>query len=334
MQDKKIPFFIRIKKAIFNFDEYYNFALEKTRTAVFYYIILMLIVSLIISIAFTYKAYNTVNVLSSELEEVLPNFKIENNELVLDIDEGMVIENEEYKFAIIMDQEKTEITDITYDGALLILKDKIVLKYLDINQKMTYQELLKSREQNTITKQEVFEYLNSNKMVGIYLFVFAITILNIFVTHVFAIFVYGISILTLLGLLISSIFRVGLKIKAVFNMAFYAMTLSILLYMIYMGINILMGFELKYFNLAYNGISYIYITTAILMIKSDLIKQQMELMKIIEVQGQVRKELEEKKEEENKKEQEKDKKGNTKDNKEKKEVKKKDPKSAPEGSKA
>lgn len=333
MEDKKIPFFIRVKKAIFNFDEYQTFAMEKTRKAIFYYLILMLIVSLFISIAFTYKIYGTVNKITQELEVILPDFRIENNELILAAGEiGVVFGEESYNLNIIMDDQKTEATGEGYNNTLLILKDRIVLNYFDISQTMTYEELFKDAG-DSVTKQDVFDYLNSSEMIGIYLMFFVFTLISIFITHIFSILVYGISILTLLGLVVSHIFKVNLKIKEIFNMSFYAMTLSILLYMIYIAITLLMGFELKYFNIAYNGISYIYITTAILMIKSDLIKQQMELMKIIEVQGQVRQELEEKKEEERKKEKEEKPEG-AKDEKEKKTGKKKEPKSSPEGSKA
>jgi len=81
-------------------------------------------------------------------------------------------------------------------------------------------------------------------------------------------------------------------------MAFYALTLSIILNIIYLAVNILTGFTITYFGIGYNLISYIYLVTAILIIKSDLIKQQMELMRIIEVQKQVKKDFEERKERE------------------------------------
>lgn len=79
-------------------------------------------------------------------------------------------------------------------------------------------------------------------------------------------------------------------------MSVYALTLSIILYMIYIIANLFIGFTVKYFEIAYNAIAYIYITTAMLMMKSDLIKQQMEVGKIIQEQKKIR---EEKQQEEN-----------------------------------
>ena len=54
----------------------------------------------------------------------------------------------------------------------------------------------------------------------------------------------------------------------------------------------------------YMGIAYIYIITAILMLKADLIKRQDELSKIIEEQENVKRELERKEEEKRQEEEE------------------------------
>ena len=103
--------------------------------------------------------------------------------------------------------------------------------------------------------------------------------------------------------------------------------LSIVLYLIYICVNITTGFTIKYFDLAYEIISYIYIITAILMIKSDLIKQQIEIGKIVEEQKKVR---EEKKQEDNEEEKPKE---DKEEKKEKKDKEEKEPEH-PEGSQA
>ena len=79
------------------------------------------------------------------------------------------------------------------------------------------------------------------------------------------------------------------------------------------------------------GISYIYIITAMLMIKSDLIKQQIEVGRIIEEQKKVR---EEKQEEENKKEEKKEENKEQESKKEKKKKDKDEGEGTPEGSNA
>ena len=49
MEQKKIPFFKKLKNAIVNFDEYQNFSQEKLGTAIKYFLKLMLIFSILIS---------------------------------------------------------------------------------------------------------------------------------------------------------------------------------------------------------------------------------------------------------------------------------------------
>ena len=80
------------------------------------------------------------------------------------------------------------------------------------------------------------------------------------------------------------------------NIAIYALTLPILLNAIYITVNIFTKFEIQYFQIMYNAISYIYVVTAILMIKSEMIKQGQELSKLEEEQKKVKEDIEKEKE--------------------------------------
>lgn len=88
-----------------------------------------------------------------------------------------------------------------------------------------------------------------------------------------------------------------------------------------MVINILTGYTIKYFDILYMTIASIYVIAAILIIRSDIIKQQIELSKIMQEQEKVRLEIEEK--ERQKKEQEEKEKIRKKDEKERQTEKKK-----------
>ncbi len=114
-----------------------------------------------------------------------------------------------------------------------------------------------------------------------------------------------ILLLSVVGYLLNKIVAVKLKYKSVFNISVYALTLSIILYMIYIIANIFAGFTIKYFEIAYNAIAYIYVITAMMMIRSDLIKQQIEVGKIVEEQKKIQEENNENEEDEKQKEQEK-----------------------------
>lgn len=200
------------------------------------------------------------------------------------------------------------------------------MKTLDTKTSMTYEDISKNQNINGLSKQQILDYTNSSTMIPIYITFFVITI-------VFGLIAYSIQILldifllSIIGLIMSKIAAVKLKYKEIFNMSIYALTLSIVLYLIYICVNITTGFTIKYFDLAYEIISYIYIITAILMIKSDLIKQQIEIGKIVEEQKKVR---EEKKQEDNEEEKPKE---DKEEKKEKKDKEEKEPEH-PEGSQA
>ena len=107
------------------------------------------------------------------------------------------------------------------------------------------------------------------------------------------------------GYFTAIILRLRLKYTAMCKIAVHSLTLPIILNAIYILIQTFTTFEIKYFQAMYVGIAYIYIITAILMIKSDIIKNQQELTKILQEQERVRQELErQKQEEEAKKEEE------------------------------
>ena len=54
-----------------------------------------------------------------------------------------------------------------------------------------------------------------------------------------------------------------------------------------MIVNILTGYTVKYFNVLYMAIACIYVIAAILIIRSDIIKQQIELSKIMQEQENI-----------------------------------------------
>jgi len=112
----------------------------------------------------------------------------------------------------------------------------------------------------------------------------------------------------LLAWILAKILGIKMQFKNGFNIGIYALTLPILLNIIYIVINQLTGFKISNFQWMYSMISYIYVFIAILIIRSDLINRQLELMKLQEEQKKVREELELKQEEEQKEKKQKDKK--------------------------
>ncbi len=103
-----------------------------------------------------------------------------------------------------------------------------------------------------------------------------------FFINFFLITLVDVFVLSLFGLITCHIARIKMNYKALFNMSVYALTLSIILRLIYMLLTTLTDFEVKYFDIMYMAVSYISLAAAIFLIKSDIIKQHLELMRIIE----------------------------------------------------
>ena len=106
--------------------------------------------------------------------------------------------------------------------------------------------------------------------------------------------------LSVFGWITTWIAKIKMRFVAIFNMAVYALTLSVILNILYIAVNIFIDFKMEYFQVMYVSVAAIYLVAAIFILKSEFIKKQAELMKIVEAQEIVRKELEQEKEKEEK----------------------------------
>jgi len=322
---KKLNFFKKMWYSITNFEKYPYMAAEGVGRAISYLIGITAIFVLVVSISVVYKS---LNIIEEKLTNEVPEISYSNNQLTVNSDVPIKIETGDTEGIqkIIIDT-KTENEEVinTYleelETGILLLNDKIIAKNIDtVGDKIeyTYSDIINNLGLNIteFTKQDILNYMNSPQM-------FLVLILTMFIylviIYIFTILIDSIT-LSLLGA-ITTMF-VGLKIKyaALFNMSVYALTLSIILNIIYVIVNCFIQFTIEYFQVAYIAIAYIYLIAVIFIIKYDFIKKQAELMKIIEEQknkkenneiekdeNQEQKENDqEEKEEENKQENEKD----------------------------
>ena len=118
----------------------------------------------------------------------------------------------------------------------------------------------------------------------------------------------NVVLLSFFGYITTLLARIKMRYVAVFNMSAYALTLSVILNMLYVAVNIFVPFTMEYFQVMYVAVAAIYLVAAILILKADFMKKQLELMKIAEAEAIVKKEMEQEE----------------KDNKEKEERRKKD----------
>lgn len=304
--DKKINFFKRIKTAIFNIEKYQEFAEEKTIVAIKYFIKLILVLSILITLGAVYKFGATAQFFIDTFKTDFPNFTFSNNTLVAEENVSIVREDGNMELSVIIDTEigsdDAKINEYIAEmsetaNSVMFLKDKFILQLEGLagQATYTYEQLNMGENIEGLTKQNVEESLDNINTASVYIAFFISIIIYMFMIYLISTGMETILI-ALLGYLTAKIVGVNLKINHAYNMAVYSITLSVVLSAIYLPIKLITGFNIQYFAIMYTAIPYIYIITAILMIRSELQKQQVEVGKIETVQKLVKKELEEEKE--------------------------------------
>lgn len=321
-ENKKVNFFNRVRIAIFKLEDYGLFLGERFSVALKYFLLLICIVSLIMTSLDSYDFNKMINKVYSYIESELPDFSYENEKLAVE----NVVEayDEEYNFKLIIDTD-SEITEDTivkhknkiYDSGfgLLALEEKVVYIVDGYETEETYKyffDMLSTEIKNKEDLNQLLQETTNMKEVLLISFVITDFIITYF-TNTISIFL-DILLVAIFGIIAARFAGMRFKTSPMISLAIYSMTLSIVLVVLYRILNFFTGFIIDYFNVMYLLVAYVYIIAAIMMIKYDLIKQQIELTKILEVQKQVHEEFEEEKDREKEKDKKEEK---TKDKEEK-----------------
>lgn len=166
METKKTSFFVRLKKAIFNFDEYKVFSEEKISKSIKYLLKLVLIFTIIISAALTYKIVDEVNKVIVNFKNESPEFSFQDNTLVIEGENKRIVKGDESGyFGLIVDSEKDNLSDIEeinyYQRVVSILKDKIVIRDVEgIESSITYKQLSQNYDLSNINKESILQFLS------------------------------------------------------------------------------------------------------------------------------------------------------------------------------
>ena len=311
-KEKKLGFFARLKKAIFELEDYGFFLGEKLTVAFKYFFVLVFFVSIIFSFSVVYKSTDAISRAYSYVENELPEFDYKDGNLHF----NNVIDayDHDYGFSLIADtsenisEEKiSEYKNKVYKqgeyGAFL-LKNNVLLITPSYEDSINYAQYFASLQTADSKDTEEITFSNKEELVEL---MYRIGIPNMLISMfiVLAIGVYFVDVFTILGdICVVAIFGwfaaricgVGFKMNPMMSLSIYGLSLSIVLDLLFDVIYVMTGFTVQYFNVIYLLIAYVYIIAAIFMIKYDLIKHTEELKKIIEVQKQVQKDLAEEKE--------------------------------------
>ena len=328
---KGMGFFKKVKYSIFNIEKYPELATEGVGKAISYIAKLVVILAIVLSVWTLYQTYQMINEGINYIENEFPDFSYSDGMLTVDSEEPIVIENEQFGKIIVdtnTDSEETinqylnQINE--YGAGAIVLKNRVVLKNITMIGEVSYnyKESLDSMNLTEFSKQDVINYVQNGQINTLYFSLFISLFIYSFAMYFINTLWYAI-IIGLVGYFTMWILKMKMRYVAVFNMSIYALTLSTILNILYLIVNMLFNFTIEYFSIMYVTVATIYLLAAIFILKTDLMKKQAEVMKIVEAEQIVKKELEEqekdKKEQKEKEEtQKKDKKEDSKDKQEEK----------------
>ena len=306
MEDKKVGFFSRIKIAVTKLENYGMFVEEKTSVAVKYFFLIVLLLTIVMGAVETYSIMKIVNKGYSYVKNEIPEFSYSEGKL--EFSENVHAYDHEFDLYMIADtseevseEKMTEYRDEIKSQGIIFLKDKAIYKSGIDEVEYNYAELASESGITDLNKEKMINEIDAIGLTGIAVTIFLTLFVGLYIIELITIFMDWL-VITIFALVAARICGINMPFKAGFNISIYALTLSIILTILYNVAYYLAGFYTDYFRLVYLLISYVYVVAAILMMKSDLIKQQMEVTKIEEVQKKVHEELKEQEKEEDKKE--------------------------------
>lgn len=304
----------KIWYSITKIEKYPEMASQGFFKAIVYLSMLVAILAIVLSIGTVYEINTLVKDGIDYLQNEFPDLTYKDGILKVENEGEIVIPEENTIFGEIIintndvDESKQNqyINTIKENGdGILILKDKAIVENASMNTTVEYQynNIAKSVNITEFNKQSIIDYVNSGKIITTYISVFAILFVYAFILYMI-IKVTDVIMISIFGYITSKLAKIKMRYVGIFNMSVYALTLSLLLDILYIAINTFTVFEIKYFQVMYVSVATIYLVAAILMLKTDIREQQIELTKIEEEQKIIKEQMDE---EEHKKEEEKEK---------------------------
>ena len=315
----KVNFFKKVWYSITKIEKYPEMAAEGLGKAISYSMKIIAILAVVLCLGIVYETYNLMQDGINYLQNEFPEFSYKENKLDINSEGEMVISPEDSIVGKAIIDTKTEdeqkinkyINDINEEGqGVVVLKDKIIVKSQGVtgNINYEYKEIFDQMGITEFTKQDVINYAHSGQIISLYVSIFLTVFIYSFIMYLLTTLSNAVF-LSLFGYLTTWIAKIKMRYVAIFNMSVYALTLSTILNMIYIAVNIFVDFNMQYFQVMYVAVAAIYLVAAIFILKVDFTKKQAELTKIAEAQEIIRKQLEEKEKEENSKKDKKDEEG-------------------------
>ena len=302
-KELKMNFFNKVKYSIFKIEKYPDMAAEGVGKAISYMSILVAILAVILCIGMLYQTHDLLQDGIHYIQNEFPEFSYKEGILKVESENVITISEDDSVMGKTIIDTKAEdeqtinqyINSVTESGqGIIILKDKAIIKSSGVagTVSYSYKDALEQLGVNEFTKQDVVNYANSSQIVTLYVSVFLTVFVYAFIMYLLTT-ISNAVLLSFFGYITTLLARIKIRYAAIFNMSVYALTLSIILNMLYVAINVFITFNMEYFQVMYVAVAAIYLVAAILILKTEFIKQQFELTKIAEAQEIVKKEIEE-----------------------------------------
>lgn len=251
-------FFQEIVKAVTDFKFYKQVKDFQTSRVMKYIFSLIFLITLVLTIRFTYDVKRGINIAVNWAKLNLPVIEIQNGVVSVDIGQPYKIEEED--FALIIDTTG-EITSLDeYRKGILLTKDKVMYKENEVKTETYDLSNVKSLriDENfmNVLKRNVVWIIFPFMLVGIFIYFCIARFLQIF-------------IFSLISLATSSIANVKLNYKQLLNIGVYAITPSAILG----ALTAFFAIVLPLFAILYAGLYIVYLIMAILNCKETPVKE-------------------------------------------------------------
>ncbi len=308
-----INFFKKVWYSITKFEQYPAMATEGLPRAIKYLLTLMVAVTIFVMIGSLMQMKQTIDSLSQYIEQNIPDFTVADGKVEMNIDQPIKIENVQYSgidkiivnpLAETTEQKEQSENEETIVGVtIFFFKDEIILKSKidDDNvtkQNYTYSEFVANytgENISTFNKAQLVEYLTSQGMTRYYVRYGLSAFVYLFLINIIYALLDALEI-AILGWFTTTLARIKIRFVAIYNMAVYALTLPVVLNIIYIVVNYFVSFKITYFQVAYITIAYVYLAATIFILKDDIIKKMQEVEKIRQEQKKVKEEIKEQEE--------------------------------------
>lgn len=290
---KGINFFKKVWYSTCKFDKYMEMTEEGAKKSTKYLIKMILLMSLIISAIGIYDTNLRLDKGLKYIAQDIPDFTYSNERLNVEVsdiirtedtvfDLGNIIVDTETEEESIIEEYKKEISQSEKSKGIIILKNKIIqvietnnsdqIKTNEIAYEYVSTTLL-GKASAEFTKADIISFLDGTGRIYMSIVNFIIYIIAYFISYFASTIVY-VFLLSIIGSITGLILKLKIKFNTVYNIAIYSLTLPTILSLLYFIVKYFAGIQIKYFDIAYVAIGYVYLVTVIFLMKTDLTKKQ------------------------------------------------------------